>query len=680
MSHILCVLTVLAVDWNRLEYQSTLMSVPCVGRDQIMRMELVVAPTLAEYHELQRVLDKTMTSQKEAFEVQSFAPISSFVGPHNLGRHYGPMLRENQEELSQNRTVRLVSITERVQSGQLSCEDHLYGRLSESYSTERPSESHEENDPLVNASEPENELSHQKNVQDRLRVRRAADLINNIDARFDVDTKTNNEKHGSDNLDSKHLTTGGGYGSQTCTNAVFTAWNNSTFDSGKCGCDCPACPSCKTESFLAMTERANIERQSIQTKLFECQEKMLGQRQLHSRTNSDSQVSRCSTSEVKRLKEETRSLRARIRRMASSRVSSDVSPTKSTWISSVETVGSALVEGAVQYAANRSQTRNNARVTGVSGVASTATVARKVRPTKKVTSSVKPRRTRPSKIPVSSKTRTQVKPPRKMYRGRRDVDKVKEFESKMMSRMGSKHPWSVTGEDLVEAPFHSSTSKSKLVTGNKISIVIPRVNEIRSSRHTLYNPTHPYGVDRDMYGRGRVRKQRRGRRDAYDSSFIGSSNQAEITAFENANFKGSTENRYDNSTNVRSFRPVVSPNFHVNSRGMNETLITESHNGNDIRITHSPPCTCEDDFGLIMTAVWTQMVLTVVLTLSLALHYHINRRVSHQKKKDLDVVRMQAHTVYRQNRTSQFIAECDGKIMANANCQIKQSLPKSENY
>ena len=182
---------------------------------------------------------------------------------------------------------------------------------------------------------------------------------------------------------------------------------------------------------------------------------------------------------------------------------------------------------------------------------------------------------------------------------------------------------------------------------------IPRVHRVRTSKDYLFNKTHP------RVGDHRRSHSRRGRRDAYDSSFIGSSNQAEITAFDHAHFQGSTENRYDNSTNVRDFQPVLSPKINVNTRGKNETLITKSHNGNDIRITNTSPCKCEDDFGVIMAAVWTQMVLTVVLTLCIAIHYHLNRRASHQKKKDLDLIKMQAHTVYRQNRSSQFISKQD---------------------
>ena len=682
MSYILCVLTVMTVDWSRPAYQSVPMVVPCTGQDHVLRLELVTVPTPSEYEELQRVMAAAMQKQGDLKVLQDLEASATFIGPRMYGYHYAPMFSDNQKVLSQNNTVRLISVTELIDNGSLGREDHLYNRLSDSNKKDQLMKPVYKVVPTSNVETSVTTESPFANVRYPIRTRRAADVNTKVDARFDIESKRKNEKHGSDNSDSKQLTTGGGYGSQTCTNAIFTAWNNSTFDSGKCGCDCPACPSCKTESFMSMTERANKERQSIQEKLYVCQEKLLGQHRHPSGIDGGTQVTKCSNSEVKRLKAETRSLRARIRRMTSTKAPSSPLPTVSTLSSSMETVGSALVEGVVQYAASRSQSRSGGNRVGASGESNSAVATRNVRPSKSTSTtssnqSVINRRTRPSKIPVSSKSRTQVsrsqrKPPRKQRRGRRSLDRMQQVETQIITGTGKSHPWSSKSETVVSSPFHSSSSKSKLRTGNSISILIPRVKEVRSSQAVLYNPTHPRGIDRERAER--TRKRQRGRRDAYDSSFIGSSNQAEITAFEHANFKGSTENRYDNSSNVKVFRPIISPKINVNSRGKNETLITKSENGNDIRITHSSPCSCEDDLGVIMTAVWTQMVLTVILTLSLALHYHLLRRVSHQKKKDLDVVRMQAHTVYRQNRNSQLYVGDGGrtKTISTPNCRTNQ--------
>ena len=679
MSYILCLVTVISVDWKRSEFQSTPVVVPCTGQDQVLRLELITVPTRVEYQELQQVLNTVSTRQKNV-ESRNFMKQSSFIGPRLLGQHYDAMLRENQDLLSQNNTVRLISITERVSSGQVSREDHLLGRL---VTSTRPDPTEESTSTSTVKPKPTKSVIESttnpadgwfERIQLLDRSRRMADVNTKVTAHIDTDVSQSNDKYGSDNSDSKHMTTGGGYGSQTCTNAQFTAWNNSTFTSGTCGCECPTCPPCDTASLMVMVDNANKERMSIQSKLLQCQEKMVACHRIHSTAENDPRDGRCRNGEIRRLKEETRSLRARIRSVTSSQVLPSVSPTKSTLVSSLETVGSALVEGAVQYSAQRSMTRSNTNAVKPSATASPTGFSGT-----RSLSSTKNRKTRPSRIPTPVGARTASKRPtsssgkiprktRQGRRGRRETDLSN-------LRMGPYHPWSDATETYKDSPFALSESQAKLKPVNNMKVLIPQVHHVRTSTNQMYNTTH-------WRRRNRHQHTRRGRRDAYDSSFIGSSNQAEITAFDHASFQGSTENRYDNSSNVRSFRPVISPRIHVNSRGKNETLITKSHNGNEIRITNAPPCKCEDDFGVIMVAVWTQMVLTVILTLSIGVHYYLNRKLSHQKKKDLDLVRMQAHTVYRKNRSSRIIKTHDRrqKALSTPVYTVKECVPELETY
>ena len=658
-------MTVITVDWNRMEFQSVPIRVPCTGHDQIFRLELVVSSTASEYAELQRVVDTMVKRPAESIKVHTFSERLSFIGPQPLGQHYGAMFRENRHDLFQNRTVRLVTITERVMGGQVSQEHHLLRLLNVASHTDSDEETIVA--PGMSGStglavNPDHDVgeSHMHS-----RRRRAADVNTKVDAKFDITANKNNEKHGSDNTDSKHLTTGGGYGSQTCTNAVFTAWNNSTFDSGKCGCECPSCPSCETGVFAQLAERADKERTSMQGRLMECQDKLLKRHRSNSPASSLSSERRCVPSEMKRLKEETRNLRARIRRMSSSTQMTEPLPSKSPFVSSMETVGSVLVEGAAQYVT----TRRNSMSKGTTTTSVASTTANKMQPSKTYSTN---RKNRPSKIPVSTQSRTTsrgtssigrtTKLQRKHRRGRRSLSGEELL-------LGKYHPWMPDSPELNGEHFFSSKFGSRISTGNDNHIFIPRVQEIRTVRNRMYSPTHPH------------EPKRRGRRDAKDSHFIGSSNQAEIKAFDRASFVGSTENRYDNSSNVRFFRPVVSPRINVNARGKNETLITKSHNGNDIRITNTP-CSCEDDFGAIMAAVFAQMVLTVLLTLSICIHYHLHRRASHNKKKDLDLIRMQAHTVYRQNRASQMISakERKQKALSTSMCLTNREGQLSEVY
>ena len=659
MSLILCMVTVLTVDWNRSEIKSSPMVVPCTGTDHVIRMELVTVPTHAEYLEFQRVLRTSAARSTENISAESFGESVALFGPRTLGHHYAAALQANRHSLSQNGTVRLISITEKVDYSQYSRVDHLVRQLEHS----QPSRS---SDPSLkvktNQSPGKDEADKQYNSESNVgnekasvtesnpfegvqyplsshllsRKRRMGDVNVDNHIKTDVRNTRQNEKHASDNQESK--TTGGGYGSQTCINSQFTAWNNSTFTSGKCGCECPTCPSCNTATIIAMAEKSDSERSMVQSKLNECQKELSSQ----SKCSMVSPTNVCDKGEVRRLKEETRNLRARMRRMTSTRTVLEPTPTKSTLVSSLESVGAVLVESAVGYSTNRNRSKTGPKQLMTHPVPNSpaSTVTSRVKPTNKTTAS---RRKRPSKIPVIKGSRTtsrrassstsRSKSTSKIRRGRRSLENFRLSLNRF-------NPWSPHSEDLYQEHFVAAESSKSVRAGNNNFLeMMDPVREYSSPNVQLYNQTFPR------------RSRFRSRRDTHDSHFTGSSNSADVTAFDHANFKGSTEIRHDHSTNVRDFNPNISPEINIDSSGSNETLVTKSHNENDINIVNAHPCICDDNFNLIMSAVFTQMCLTVILTISIVLHYHIHRCASHKKKKDLALLKMQAHMVYKQNKT-----------------------------
>ena len=118
MSFILCIATVITIDWNSSETRSTPMVIPCTGVDQVIRLELVTIPTQSEYHEFRRVLQMSTARSSGTAQIENFNQSGDFIGPRILGRHYSTMLHENREGLSQNVTARIFSITEKVDYGQ----------------------------------------------------------------------------------------------------------------------------------------------------------------------------------------------------------------------------------------------------------------------------------------------------------------------------------------------------------------------------------------------------------------------------------------------------------------------------------------------------------------------------------------------------------------------------------
>ena len=682
MSFITCILTVITVDWNLNEIRSSPMIVPCIGMDHILRLEMVTIPTRSEYFEFRRVLQMSAARTSKEIPAENFGNSVSVIGPRILGQHYAGMLQENRSFLSQNKTVRLVSVTEKVDYNQYSQVNHLVQRLKHaspnvedksplkqmdhpSQRTQKESTNKREfvtpEDLILFAeSKIDSEASHepitaigafagaQYRPRTRLLSRKRRMGTLNVDNKITTEIQTENtrqnEKHGSDNQESKR--TGGGYGSQTCINSQFTAWNNSTFTSGTCGCECPTCPSCNTATIISMAEKATAERMSVQSKLTECQGKLLTQQGCPSLTTSPSVPMSCNTGELQRLKEETRTLRARMRRMTSTRTEVAPAPTKSTLVSTLETAGGLLVEGMVGYSTSRSSSRSGSNENYKPTSPRTmngSTGANTVPKTTSKSSSTSSRRKKPSRIPVSrgsrvtsrknSRSGSRIQSVSKVQRGRRSLDVLQQSLSRY-------NPWSPHSEELRQRHFVAAESSKSVHVGNNLFITMEPVKKYSSRDQSDYDHLNP-----------KIAKAR-SRRDTHDSHFTGSQNSADVTAFDHANFKGSSEVRNDNSTNVRDFRPNLSPEINIDSRGKNESLVNQPHNENDIKIVNSPPCICDDNFNMIMSAVWTQMCLTVVLTISVIVHYHIHRCFSHKKKKDLDLLKMQAHMVYQQNKTS----------------------------
>ena len=672
MSLILCIATIITVDWNRSEIRSSPMVIPCTGFDHVIRLELVTVPTQTEFHEFEQVLQMSAIKPLGGAQAENFERSGDFIGPRTLGHHYASMLQEDRTNLYQNQTARLFSITEKVDYSQYSQVHRLKAQLeqvqqpillgatnekipSRSSSTMEESVSQiKPETPILTASGEVSPFSNARFSGARLLSRqRRGNFGTTVDTTvktdLQVENKRQNQKTDSDNQESK--TTGGGYGSQTCINSQFTAWNNSTFTSGTCGCECPTCPSCNTATFINMAEKANSERQEVQSKLTECQGQLL-QRPTTTVATTLSTSPVCNKGEIRRLKEETRHLRARMRRMTSTRTEMGMSPstTKSTFVSSLEAAGAVLVDSAIDYTSKRRSNSGGTNVStqpsGSSEIKPRTTSRTATTTSRRLVQTNSKRRNRPSKIPVSKGRRVPAQKTSRSHsktragsknRGRRSLEVLQQSLERY-------NPWSSQSEPLHQRHFVAAEKTKRVRAGNGVSLV-------------MMNPVQKYNTSRivDRVSRLPNGLVSRTRRDTHDSHFTGSANSADVSAFEKATFKGSTEIRHDNSTNIRDFRPNLSPEINIETRGKNETLISKSHNGNDIKIVNSPPCVCEDNLDVIMTAIGVQISLTVVLTISVVLHYHVHRCVSHKKKKDLDLLKMQAHLVYQRGKSSRHV-------------------------
>ena len=86
MSLVICVLTVMSVDWVTNEKQSVPMRIPCEGFDHITRLEIISTTTEAEYQQLETVLYGQMGSYERPSN--NMVEKDPKVGPKRMGNHY----------------------------------------------------------------------------------------------------------------------------------------------------------------------------------------------------------------------------------------------------------------------------------------------------------------------------------------------------------------------------------------------------------------------------------------------------------------------------------------------------------------------------------------------------------------------------------------------------------------
>ena len=650
MSLVICVLTVMSVDWVTNEKQSVPMRIPCEGFDHITRLEIISTTTEAEYQQLETVLYGQMGSYERPSN--NMVEKDPKVGPKRMGNHYSDMFEEAKQVLSQRDTVRTISITERVAYDDYGGVAHLYDRLiMSSYHV-----SSDKNAILMNqtsSNEQESMLTMTQVLQGpvrkgdgigvvepdvvNVRVRRAGDV--NVNSEITSHVENKNEQSDSSTKALDKTTTGGGYGSQTCTSTSTELWNNSNFTNGQCRCECPFCD---TQSLHALIKDANAERSATLSKLETCQTQLYTSPTVVGAKGSDGRLVKCKMSEFRRLKEETRKLRARMRRRIPT-VPSPSDSVTSKFTSSLETLGGSMVMGAANLIAGGADTRKPGLVLknhqslsptvsspSVSGKTSSV-VTQKTTGAASTVSRSKQHRTRlvnsgRNKSPVrASRSR-----PRKASRGRRSPIEGVRYPFPVRRLV----PWLQVEQNYDVRHFVNSRRQ----VGDGAHFINYRPHVLDKSRDVMYNHTGGY-QPQGQHGSRR-------RRDMNQSHFSGSTN----SAFTNASFHGSSEHHVDNSENVRTFNPVVSPKVELNHHGKNETTVQESHNGNDINIVTTTPCKCTDGLSSTMWAIWMQLSLSVILTLGLLTYLYLRHRSAYSRKAEARIAELQSKINQQTNR------------------------------
>ena len=444
---------------------------------------------------------------------------------------------------------------------------------------------------------------------------------------------------------------------------------------------------------MQMVSEVRMERRQTQQLLNAClQSKLKQQSKLKCPNNRRTGTTDCNQSEVRRLKEEARALRARMRRMVvpTTEITSSavVSPTKSSLTSSLETIGNTLVRSMVDTTAERMSTYSSRRVNNRSiNSNTTSTSARRV-PTKSTTTKgsavSNPRSNRSRLNGTSSRNRGNSngattgivnrpknlrkpqKKPRKLRRSRRAS--LKETASELEPLLKRLQKMDLDGQHF-QGPFYQSGAH----VGEGVHFHNPRVRKT--------NQTHQ---DDHYWSQSRGRRSVRRKRDVTESHFIGANNNAH--AFNASNFYGSTENRTDNSHNVRNFNPRVSPKIDLSAHGANETIIHKSNNGNDIKITTAHPCVCEPgdsfDFKTLLWSIWLQICISLLLALGVTVHYHLRSHSARRKQKDLlkmERLRLDNQSMRRSNRAEEIRVVSNGgddsgavgkEIVADSACAI----------
>ena len=642
----ICILTVLTVDWYTDQTTSIPIRVPCEGFDHITRLEIITTATTADYHELESVLGGQMKfyERPENNDVYS----EPKIGPKHLGNHYADMFEEAKYVLSQRDNVRLISITERVAHDNYGGVDHLYNRLMiSSYDI-----SEDKSVEMLNKTFPDGRTTSMVTISDvvedptqdhrdgtmivepdvvKPRQRRAGNLEINSEIKTHVENK--NQDSDSSTSDVKTTTNGGGYGSHTCLNVDTDVWSNSTVTNGHCRCECPPC---KTDTVLGLVKDANAERTAAQSKLEQCQTQLY---QSFKGQRSRSSTSRgCSVTEIKRLKEETRSLRARMRRMVPTvPPAASPAPLPSSLTTSLETIGGSLASGVASYVSGNvsrgptvskvpamsspSATSSSASVMGSSTTVKSPSRSSIMKPAKNMAS--QPSKFPPTKVKNQSRyTRPRrSRKPRKFQRGRRSSGR---FDDQKFAR--DSELWIRLIREMQGGHFSNS--------------------EFQIGKSTTFTPTQPLHMVQstdEMYNTTTKSRPRhflhpRRRRDLQQSHFSGSTN----SVMENASFHGSSEHHVDKSQNVRVFRPVVSPKVRVTTPGKNETHVQKSHNGNDIKIVTANPCECDDDLTATMWAIWMQLILSIMMVAGLLTYLHLRRNTSFFQKRETALLKLQA--------------------------------------
>ena len=659
MTLTMCVLTVLTVNWKAAKFVSRPNIVPCAGYDHVTRLEVITAEDKAELQALQYVLDSQVTASVEAEDGASLYDLPDFIGPRPFGRHYQSMFREQQQRLSHDRMTRLISITERVGYTEYGNVEHLFNRLSVSaYDPAKERFQHHLNittrDNQTTSLVVDMPLLHEQsdlveppvqNVTTPSRSKRGVTDINtHLDTEVHVENNRDSQQHDSSHTESESSVTGGGYGSNTCLNTEVSSWNNSTFTNGACECGGTSCPPCETGRLMQMITDAGEERKEIQQQLNQCMERQTMSTNPSTRRRSSS--AKCVNSETRRLKEETRNLRARLKRMVSANTSTATivaSPTSSTAVSSFESIGDTLVQSVVDHTVEkvsqyvtRKRPANERTATLRRNSNQRRVVATSRSEPTKASSTVVSKTT--AKAPTKSKTRkvihSQTKNRRTMGKGRNP--------SKSRSRRSIEYDDSganiqnvnidltqISNTSFNQHHFGGPDYRSSLHIGNGADFIIPRTRILENSRQ----------ID-CRCPRSRGRRSVRRARDLNQAHFTGANNNAH--AFNRSTFYGSTENRTDNSVNVRNFRPeitpVVSPRINVTSRGANETIIHKSNNGNDINIVTANPCSCDGEnnfnFRTLLWSIWLQICISLSLALGVTVHYHMRSRTNRLKRKD----------------------------------------------
>ena len=672
MTLTMCVLTVLAINWRTSEVISVPTVVPCTGYDHVVRLEIITTHDPTEFHALQHVIQSQLDSSSMANSMSTTGAASGVYGPARYGRHYESMLRERKSRLSHRRNTRLISVTERVHYDAYGSVDHLFNRMSvssynihqEKHTTQTNVTLHEKPS-VTSRSEvivPPAELvvPYLRPVHPvRIRKRRVADVVTEVKSEVRVDN--NNERNDSSRVAKENTSNGGGYGSSTCMNSDVSSWNNNTFTNGACECGSILCPPCEIGSLMQMLTEVRAERRQTQDLLNTClQDKPLQQSSPKLQPSRRNGGSSCNHSEIRRLKEEARTLRARMRRMADVTAGTVTppgpAPLKSSLTSSLETIGSTIAQTVVERTAERVSTLGSRNIAqnGVQSLSSTGVTTATLSPTKSTQTSrskVNPFRQKlknmvsRSKVGSSRKNRgtesrvRNHKNPRKSNRSRRET--LEELANRLEPLLSQQSTL-----DLRHQPFKESHYSTHV--GDEVQFRNPRPRKTGTSRRV----DKVKGHWKSFTDRSRVRKTR----DVTNSHFMGATNNAH--AFTKSNFIGSTENRTDNSNNVRNFHPRISPKIDLSAHGANETIIHESNNGNEIKITNAPPCICDVgdsfDFKTLLWSIWLQVCISLLLALGFTIHYHLQSQSKRRKRKDAieeEQIRIRNQFIPTSNRT-----------------------------